>query len=343
MSIYNRANPFFSHIKERTLLTKEGALKKVYHLSLDLAASGITYRPGDTIAILPSNDLQEVDLLCRYVAAASSDFREFLTWKANLHKISKALLQALELSEAPLNLHTPVELLATRPNAIFPEEAFRKFFFPLLPRFYSIASSQSLYPEEVHLTVAEVRYFLDGKWHHGVASQFLCERASQVPLYVQPSRHFTLPEKSDTPIILIGPGTGVAPYRAFLQERIATGAKGKNWLFFGARSATTDFLYEDYWTSLQKQGRLRLTCAFSRYTPEKTYVQHKMWEERCDLWTWIQEGATFYVCGDAKAMAKDVEAMLEKIAAEEEGVSLEEARKIIKELRMQKRYLADVY
>lgn len=340
MTLYNRANPFFSRIKERTLLTKEGSTKKVYHLSLDLAQSGIIYRPGDTIAILPSNDPQEVESFLAY-SEDSPELRDFLTTKANLQKISKALMRALELEET--KVHTPRALLAMHPHRRFSAEEFMKLFMPLLPRFYSIASSQLLHPEEVHLTVAETSYFLDGIWHQGVGSHFLCERASVVPLYLQPSRHFALPQGGDLPIILVGPGTGVAPYRSFLQERIATGAKGRNWLFFGARNFATDFYYGEYWTLLQTQGVLRLSCAFSRDFAQKVYVQHKMWEHRRDLWAWLEEGAYFYVCGDAHVMAKDVGAMLEKIAAEEGGLSPEEAHRKIKELRTQKRYLTDVY
>ena len=188
---------------------------------------------------------------------------------------------------------------------------------------------------------------VNGRLCHGVGSHFLCERAkletTSIPCYLQPAHSFFLPEDQNTPIIFIGPGTGVAPFRAFMQERLALQAKGRNWLFFGERNRATDFYYEEFWLELQKLDRLRLSLAFSRDTVEKVYVQHRMWEERKDLWAWIEEGAYFYVCGDAQEMAKDVEAMLQRIFVEEGSLTEEAARHKLKEMRQQKRYLADVY
>ncbi len=198
------------------------------------------------------------------------------------------------------------------------------------------------------MTIAHVSYLSSkGKLRYGVGTHFLCDRAeietTEVPLYLQPSHGFKLPSDPNASIILVGPGTGIAPYRAFLQERLYKKTQGRNWLFFGERHRKHDFYYADFWLSLEKQGRLRLDLAFSRDGARKIYVQHRMWENRKDLWEWIEEGAFFYVCGDAKEMAKDVEAMLQKIAADQGGLSEEDARRKIKELRAQKRYLADVY
>jgi sulfite reductase (NADPH) flavoprotein alpha-component len=217
----------------------------------------------------------------------------------------------------------------------------------MLPRFYSIASSQLLFPEEVHLTVASLSYHVRGIERFGVGSHFLCKRAllreTPIPFYVQTSHNFTLPEDPLASIILIGPGTGIAPFRAFLQERLAKQAKGKNWLFFGERNRATDFYYEDFWLSLEHQGRLRLDCAFSRDGSEKIYVQHKLWEQKKDLWCWIEEGAYLYICGNAEKMAKDVELTLQKIAISEGALTEELARAKIKTLKTEKRLLMDVY
>ena len=217
----------------------------------------------------------------------------------------------------------------------------------MLPRFYSIASAQALYPEELHLLVTAVSYQINGHLRHGVATSFLCHDAmigeTPIPLYLQPTRGFSLPPDSHTPIIMVGPGTGVAPFRAFLQERLATQAQGRNWLFFGERHQKSDFYYDVFWVALEKQGRLRLDLAFSRDGKEKIYVQHRMWEKRKDLWAWIEEGAYFYVCGDGKTMARDVEEMLIRIAASEGNLTDEAARQKIKSLRTAKRYRMDVY
>jgi len=351
----NRSHPFSSHIVERYLLTGKGSTKKTWHLSLSLAGSGITYQPGDSVAILPENDPADVrDFLsaagCNGNEEISdprrgvkSSLYDFLIAKANLHKVSPALRTRLECAVSDA---LPAELVATAKNPLAPHE-IPSLLLPLLPRFYSIASSQHLFNHEVHLTVASVCYEIDGKIRYGVGSHFLCERAhigkTAIPLYIQSSNGFALPSDPNASIILVGPGTGVAPYRAFLQERLFKRMSGRNWLFFGERHREHDFYYANFWLDLEKEQHLRLDLAFSRDGAQKVYVQHKMWENRKDLWAWIKEGAYFYVCGDAKEMAKDVEAMLQKIAAEEGGLSDEAARRKIKELRSQKRYLADVY
>lgn len=354
MNQHNRFNPFPSRILERALLTGSGSTKKTYHLALDLAGSGIVYSPGDSIAILPENDPAEVDAFLGAIERTGDEFifdprsqtefslRDYLLCKANLHKPSPAFLR--KLSAPPAEDKTVSELVS---DAAFSYKELPSLLLPLLPRFYSIASSQHLFPNEVHLTVASVSYTAGGKIRHGVGTHFLCDRAAigatKIPLYIQPSHGFALPADPNASIILVGPGTGVAPYRAFLQERLYKQTTGRNWLFFGERHRKHDFYYADFWLALEKEKRLRLDLAFSRDGNEKVYVQHKMWENRRDLFTWIEEGAYFYVCGDAKEMAKDVEAMLVKIFASEGNLPEEEVRRKLKALRVEKRYLADVY
>lgn len=218
---------------------------------------------------------------------------------------------------------------------------------PLLPRFYSIASSHLLYPNEVHLTVAPLEYEANHHKRRGVCTHFLCSLAvlnePMIPIYIQPSHGFQPPEDNSKSMIMIGPGTGVAPFRAFMQERIALNATGGHWLFFGDRNREFDFFYEDYWLELVEQGKLKLDVAFSRDQDHKIYVQNRMWEHREELFHWLENGAYLYVCGDAHHMAKDVEAMLLKIIEHSGNLNEENAKAYLKKLRVEKRYLRDVY
>lgn len=373
--MYTRSSPFISRIKSRHLLTKPNSSKKTFHVVLDALDPHLNFNIGDSIAIAPANDLKEVDEILHAIKAQGSEIvfdsrgqsdlsiRDFLLYKANLTRANTALFKLLlengashahlapllepenkgQLTEF-LHSHSLLELLTMTP--LSPSEIARTAM-PLLPRFYSIANSPKMFPNEIHLTVAYLEYYAKGKVRRGVGSHFLCDLATlsttPIPLYVQPSNHFTLPQDKGASIILVGPGTGIAPFRAFLQERLATQAEGRNWLFFGERNRATDFYYEDFWTQLETQGRLRLTTAFSRDSAQKVYVQHKMYEERKSLWEWIQEGAYFYVCGDANKMAKDVEETLLIVVREEGGFTEENARLYIKKLKSEKRYLTDVY
>ncbi len=313
MILFDKSNPFPAKIKERSLLNKSGSTKQTYHIVLDIKGSGLTFKPGDSIAVLPKNDPIRVEEALRTLNAKPEDpivdprsnqsmtMHDYLTYKVNLSRLPT--------------------------------------FAPLLPRFYSVASSPNAHPDEIHLLVALLP--------EGVASPFLCHSATldetPVPIYLQPAHAFFLPQNPETHIIMIGPGTGVAPFRAFMQERIHTQSPGKNWLFFGERNRASDFFYEDFWTALSTDNRLRLDLAFSRDQEEKYYVQHQMYEQRKELWTWIQEGAHIYVCGDKEKMAKDVDATLQKIAQEEGNFSSDDARVFVRALRTQKRYLLDVY
>ena len=228
-----------------------------------------------------------------------------------------------------------------------PVAEFASLLKRLVPRLYSISSSPKAHPGEVHLTVGSVRYESHGRIRKGVASTFLADRVGDtnyVKVYVQPSHGFKTPANGDTPMIMVGPGTGIAPFRAFLEERLATGAKGKNWLLFGDQTRASDFLYEDLLTGWHKDGLLtRLDLAFSRDQAEKIYVQNRMLEHGAELWSWLEAGAHFYVCGDASRMAKDVDAALHTIAETAGGLNTETAAEYVAKLKSEKRYQRDVY
>ncbi len=241
-----------------------------------------------------------------------------------------------------------IDFLVAHQSIHFTPEEFVKLLRKLQPRLYSIASSQKAYPEAVHLTIAVVKYESHGRKRKGVASTFLAERVGEtgrVPVFVHTAKGFRLPEDGNTPIIMVGPGTGVAPFRAYLQDRKATGARGKNWLFFGEQRRALDFLYEEEFTALQAEGVLtRFDTAFSRDQAHKVYVQNRLLENAAEVWKWIdQEGAHFFVCGDASRMAKDVDAALLKIVETEGSKTPEEAAAYVEELKKVKRYKRDVY
>jgi sulfite reductase (NADPH) flavoprotein alpha-component len=229
----------------------------------------------------------------------------------------------------------------------FSSAEFTALLKKLQPRLYSIASSIKANPGHVHLTIAQVRYVSHGRHRGGVCSTFLADRVTSdvpVPVFIQPSHGFRLPTDTSKPVIMVGPGTGVAPFRAFLQERHATGAKGRNWLFFGEQSRAQSYFYKDEWADLIKAGTLtRLDTAFSRDQEQKIYVQHRMTENGEELYRWLEEGAHFYVCGDASRMAKDVDAALHQIIETHGGKSADDARAYVAQLKESKRYARDVY
>lgn len=340
MKKYSRETPYLSWVKERVLLTGKNSTKKTYHIVLDTLNWEENYKVGDSIGILPSNDPAEVDAILLKMGYSGSEevtdhrhhdtlsIREFLMKRANLARGRGKETEGKSLRDLIFPMY-PQDLV--------------KFVMPLLPRFYSITNSPLVFPNEIHLLVAYVHYHFNGQERYGVGSRFLCDLAETVPIYVQPSNHFSLPADPATPMIMIGPGTGIAPFRAFVQERIAKQAKGGHWLFFGERNRSSDFYYESYWAELQHQERLRLTTAFSRDQQNKEYVQHKMLEHKKDLWKWIQDGSFLYVCGDANEMAKEVDAALLQIVKEEGRMPEEDAMLYIKKMRHEKRYLLDVY
>ncbi len=356
----DRLHPAVVTIKERIRLTKQGSTKETFHVVLDTGKSPLTFKVGDSVGVYAQNDPRSKTVF---------SLRDFLTLKANLSRLTSSFLKLfyeyepshdqknklehlLQPDNKPhltqyLTSHDPLDLCKEYQNNKVPLQELCNQFGPLLPRFYSIASSPVVYPNEIHLTVALFTFSHQGEQRYGVGSHFLCslakKRETPVPVYVQSSSHFGLPEEDNTPIILVGPGTGIAPYRAFLQERIAQGAKGKNWLFFGERNRATDYLYEEELEQWSAEGTIRLDLAFSRDQEEKLYVQHRLLEKSTEVWNWLQEGAYFYVCGDAHRMAKDVDHALHEIVKKEGRLNDESVKAYIKLLRTNRRYLADVY
>jgi sulfite reductase (NADPH) flavoprotein alpha-component len=252
-------------------------------------------------------------------------------------------------TELDLYLHGReiIDFLLESPKLGFQPEEFVKLLRKLQPRLYSIASSLKAHPEQVHLTVDTLRYEAHGRQRHGVSSTFLADRVTEstpLPVFIQTAKHFRPPEKRDAPMIMVGPGTGIAPFRAFLQERRAIGATGKNWLFFGAQRSATDFFYREELEAMQASGTLtRLDTAFSRDQADKVYVQHRMVEHAAELWRYLDEGAHFYVCGDAKRMAKDVDDALHEVIRQAGGRSEDDAKEYVAGMKKAKRYQRDVY
>ena len=377
-SAYNRANPFRAHLTENYSLSSAGSNKDTRHLVINLAGSGITYVAGDSLGVVPRNFPRLVDELLPHLGVdpqtpveqptGATTAREILISGYILNRVSKKFVKAVlerlpegekktALTEIVGNDETFDDFVFTRDYTDVLIEYPVKFtiaeFLPLAnkiaPRLYSIASSPNAHPGEVHLTVAVVKYHTHGREKFGMATGYLAHgqelHKPEIPVYIQPTKHFHMPAP-DAPIIMVGPGTGIAPFRAFLEEREVTGAKGKNWLFFGDQKKAHDFLYEKQFTDMQAKGLLtRFDLAFSRDQAEKIYVQDRMRENAPELWKWLQEGAYFYVCGDAKRMAKDVHQMLITIAQEQGGMTPEAAKEYIEVqfAKTEKRYLKDVY
>lgn len=331
---WTRARPFEAEITERVRLSGSRSTSDTWHVELSLAGSGIEYEPGDSLGIVPTNDPALVDAVLHAAGlAGNAQLRARLQHQHDITTLTREPRregwQVIDMLEAEHRQWSEDELLS--------------LLRPLAPRYYSIGSSRKAAADEAHLLVAAVRYEAHGRTRNGVASVDIAERrkaGDQLRVFLKPNQHFRLPGDADRPIIMIGPGTGVAPFRAFMQERDAVGAHGRNWLVFGHRNYTHDFLYQLEWQDLLKRGVLtRLDVAFSRDQPEKRYVQHVLWEARRDLQAWVQDGAAIYVCGDANAMAKDVHATLQRILGEhgKDGVAALDA------LRREGRYLRDVY
>jgi sulfite reductase (NADPH) flavoprotein alpha-component len=357
-SPYSRQNPCHSFIKERFLLTGPASSKKTYHISLEIPRENFQFKVGDTVGIFPENHPEEVDQILAILKVSKNQIfehpkykkplpiQELLLKKLNITKLTSSLLKSFIQTESQetLSSFSLLDILKRYPANNL---SFLSFLSPLLPRFYSIANSPLVSPGEIHLTLALPSYIAHGETRFGVASQFLCQvaetRKTPISIYLQPAEHFTLPKDPKTPIILIGPGTGIAPFRAFLQERALHPEAGPSWLFFGERNRSSDFYYEDFFSSLANENKLKLDLAFSQDTPHKVYVQHKLYEHKALFWQWLQQGASLYICGRADTMAKDVEATLLKIIQEEALLSPDAARLHLRSLRADKRYLLDVY
>ena len=372
-SLYSRKNPFPAVLLEKTLLNGRGSCKETHHVELSLESSGLSYEPGDALGIYPTNAPDVIDDLLKVLhfngeEQISSEgnnlsindafFSQYeittitrpMMQKYALLAKNKKLDQLLdEYSKKQLNEYLYgreiIDLVQDFPVKNLSPQAFIECLRKLPPRLYSIASSLKQHPDEVHLTVAAVRYHSYGRNRKGVGSTFLADRVdenSTVPVYIDRNNNFRLPTDPSIPIIMIGPGTGIAPFRAFIEEREAMGASGKNWLFFGDQHFTTDFLYQAEWLRYLKSGVLtHMNVAFSRDQEHKIYVQHLMVQRSKELYAWLQEGAHLYVCGDEKRMAHDVHETLLSIVASESGTNHQE--EYIAHLQKEKRYQRDVY
>jgi sulfite reductase (NADPH) flavoprotein alpha-component len=332
---YSKSNPFPARLKTNRRLNGEGSAKDTRHFEIVLEGSGLDYEVGDALGVVPANCAEFVQEI---LDAAGLDGEESVATPSGVEKALRlALVQDFDLKPFL------AELPARGINAKELAGKLRR----LQPRLYSISSSPKAHPGEVHLTVGVLHYELSGKGRKGVCSTFLADRVgteTPVPVFVHASPGFKLPKDPSTPIIMVGPGTGIAPFRAFLEERRAVGTTGSNWLLFGDQRAATDFLYREELEAWQKEGFLhRLDTAFSRDQAEKIYVQNRMLENASELWEWLERGAHFYVCGDASRMARDVDAALHKICETGGGLTSDAAAEYVRHLKMQKRYCRDVY
>jgi sulfite reductase (NADPH) flavoprotein alpha-component len=373
---YTRNNPYRSVVRVNELLTAEGSEKETRHVELELE-DGMTYTPGDAVGILPENRREAVDAALEAMGCRGDervldhykveiDLEEALRTRLEIGALTRGSVgqygklapthEGLKTMCGPENKARAeeycygrefVDLVSDFPGVLEKPQQLFNILPRLKPRMYSIASSQALHRDNVQTTVRVVRYDSHGRTRQGLASGHLGERApvgGTMPIFLHANGLFRLPEDSSAPIIMVGPGTGVAPFRAFLEERMATGAKGKNWLFFGEQRRALDFLYKDELEGMHKGGVLtRLETAFSRDQAKKVYVQDRMQEHAAELYAWLEDGAYFYVCGDATRMAKDVEmALLDTIAKGSHG-TLDAAEGYLAEMKKTKRYQRDVY
>ena len=378
---YTKEYPLAARLLENRVLNKDGSIKDTRHLVIDVAGSGLTYSVGDSLGVYPSNRPQAVDEIIELLGATGNEpvnlprvtgavsLQEALTTKLSLSGPTRKILETIsarttipqekeqlsallapeakEALEMFLGQREYIDLLEEFPGAKLSPQEFVDHLRRLMPRLYSIASSPLAYPGQVHLTVAPVRYESNFRRRYGVCSTFLADRVTRrktpIPIFVAES-HFGLPEDLSKDVIMIGPGTGVAPFRAFVQERVATRATGRKWLFFGDQHEATDYLYADEWKQYLAEGKLaRIDTAFSRDQAKKVYVQDRMREAGAELWQWLQGGAHFYVCGDAHRMAKDVDAALTEIVTKYGGLEATAAAEYLKQLKKDKRYQRDVY
>ncbi|MEL6817939.1 MAG: sulfite reductase subunit alpha [Pseudomonadota bacterium] len=372
-SKYNRKNPYASSVIENRLLSGKGSGKEIRHFAFALEDEGLEYEAGDAMGVIPLNGRDYVEAIVNRLGAKwetpveghDAPLGELLTNNFEIMTPNKETIAKIadradddelchvitngdkEAIEAFMWGNDTLDLLNLNSKAIFGVDEFVSWLKPLQHRAYSISSSPKAHPGEVHLTVAAVRWQKGGREHRGVASTFLADRTEEgtkVGVFMSPNKSFRPPESDDAPMIMVGPGTGVAPFRAFLEEREAREAKGKNWLFFGDQTRADDFIYQDEIGAFSKKGLLsRLDLAFSRDQKEKVYVQHRMRENGRELYAWLEDGGYFYVCGDATRMAKDVDQALVDLVAEHGGRDQDAARDYVDNLKREKRYLRDVY
>jgi sulfite reductase (NADPH) flavoprotein alpha-component len=375
-SRYTRTNPFPAKLVVNRSLCSEGSEKDTRHFELDLKGWGLSYEVGDSMTVWATNDPALVDEIIKKIGAKGDEpvkgpngdttLREALFRDCRITQTTPRFLKTIAeraVNGAPLlsELLKParkqdldtylwgmevVDFLIEHPSIKWTPQEFIDTLAKLVPRLYSISSSLKAHADQVHFTIDVLHYESRGRMRKGVCSTFLAERAQNVPVPVFPNTSkFRLPEDGNTPIIMVGPGTGVAPFRAYLQERKAIGAKGKNWLFFGSQHEHCNYFYKDEFEQHRRDGFLsRLDCSWSRDAAEKSYVQHKMLENAAEIWKWLDtEGAHFFVCGDARRMAKDVDAALRKIVQEQGGKTEEQTNEYVEKLKADKRYKRDVY
>ena len=372
---FGKKNPFPSDVLNNYNLNKAGSARETHHIEFSLEGSGLEYEAGDALAVVPRNEEKVVDEIITALGfkptaevptpdKKTATLRDALIENYDIRSLNKKLITAWQAKSGSPFLRSLVEaddkaayddftwgrelvdLVVDHPADFADAEEFVGVLKKLQPRLYSISSSPKAHPGEVHLTVAIVRYNSYDRERGGVCSTYMADRLNgeKPGVFVHSNKAFRLPEDLSKPVIMCGPGTGIAPFRAFLEEREATKAPGKNLLFFGNPHAETDFLYEDQLGEMMKNGTLtKLTTAFSRDQKEKIYVQDRMLEEGAEIWKWFQEGGYFFICGDASRMAKDVDAALHKIAEVHGKMSEEEAADYIKGLKKEKRYARDVY
>ena len=381
--LYSKDNPFLARLTESRMLNKPGSAKETRHFVLSLAGSGLQYKAGDSLGVFPSNRVSEVDEILRLLGATGEELvspamlklpaplplREVLTTRLALAGPTAKIIgtlagRAVDAGEKArlTGLLTPeskdvlasflyereyADLLAEFPSAKISPQELADHLRKLMPRLYSVASSAKVHPNEVHLTVAVVRYQTNHRDRVGVCSTYLADRvpvgSGLAPVFVSAS-HFGLPEDGSRDVIMVGPGTGLAPFRAFMQDRVAAGATGRNWVFYGDQHRATDFLYGEEWLDWQAKGALtRLDLAFSRDQIHKIYVQDRIRENAAELWRWLQGGACFYVCGDARRMAKDVDVALHDIIAQQGGMDTAATAEYVKQMKKERRYQRDVY
>ncbi|MEP1448744.1 MAG: assimilatory sulfite reductase (NADPH) flavoprotein subunit [Paraglaciecola sp.] len=371
-SQFTKKSPYTATLLESQKITGRDSVKDIRHIEISLEDSGIQYRPGDALGVWFKNDEA---LVAELIAALDLKADALVNWSGDEYSINDVLVNQLELTQSyPTFVSKYAEYAkSVELNALLDDKSVLREFlaqrqiidiirqFPaklsaqelvdalrgMTPRLYSIASSQAEVEDEVHLTVALVEYDAHGHAHQGGASSFLSTRldeGGEVNVFVETNDNFRLPDDGNTPVIMIGPGTGIAPFRAFMQQREAEESSGENWLFFGNPNYTQDFLYQTEWQRFVKDGVVnKISLAFSRDQEQKVYVQHRMLEQGAELYRWLEQGAHLYVCGDANHMAKDVQDALVQIVIEHGAKSEEQAEQYISDLRRAKRYQKDVY
>ncbi len=373
---YGKKNPFPAEVKQMVNLNGRGSAKETYHIELSLADSGLSYGTGDVAGIFPVNCPEVVQ---DFLSVTGLDGEEMVPGASGSERLFDVLSRNYSVTLVNLPLMKKYAGIANNvalnafidsgdkerinkwlwgremrdliaefpPSAPLESDSLLSILRKMPPRLYSIASSLKAHPDEVHLTVGAVEWDSHGRHRKGVCSTYLCQRVKpgdKVLTYTHHNKNFGLTEDGDAPVIMIGPGTGIAPFRAFLEERAVTGAKGKNWLFFGDQHLATDFLYQLEWQKFMKKGVLtRMDVAFSRDQDYKIYVQDRIKENAAEIYAWLQEGAYFYVCGDANRMAKDVHQALIDIYTGQGGMSPEDAEETVNQLKKDKRYQRDVY